>query len=281
MPAPDSLLKEPFIHFCVLGVALFGLWTITGGGEEDGEAAEGPAREAVFVSSDVVDGAKLDFVEVQGRDPDEAELQTLVDAVVEEEILYRTGRAAGLDKGDPIVRRRVVQKMRYLLEEGAAPAAPDEAAVDAWIAAHPQAATSSVALTHVFFDATRRTNAEDDARSALDAVDGGADLPPGGDPTAFGSPLTMRPLDRYQRELGPSFADGIKDLSVGDWSLVRSTFGWHVVRVDERADSEAADAASLREQAAWALNQQAVDEAVSVKASELRGKYDVTIEGRP
>lgn len=278
MPAPDSLLKEPFVHFCVLGVALFGLWSITGGEEEE---AEGPAREAVFVSSDVIDGARLDFVEVHGDDPDAAQLQALVDEVVNEEILYRAGRAAGLDKGDPIVRRRVVQKMRYLLEEGASTVPPPDDAIDAWIAAHPPAASNSAALTHVFFDGTRRTNAEDDARSALDAVDGGADGPPGGDPTAFGSPLTMRPLDRYRRELGPAFADGIADLPVGDWSLVPSTFGWHVVRIDERADADAVDPASYREQAVWALQQEARSAAVAAQAAELRAQYDVTVEGRP
>jgi hypothetical protein len=271
------LLKEPFVHFCVLGAALFGLWALT---RSEDEAASAPAREVVFLSSDVVDGAKMDFSEVQGRDPDEEELAALIQERITEEILYREGRALGLDKGDPIVRRRVVQKMRYLLEEGAQVAAPSAADVEAWIAARRTGTVASVALTHVFFDKSRRTNAEDDATLGLDAVSGGADLPPGGDPTVFGSELTLRPLPRYRREFGPAFADGIADLAVGEWSLVPSTFGWHVVRIDERTDAAAADDTYLRDQAVWALQQQARDAAVAAQAAELRVRYDVTVEGR-
>jgi len=272
----QALLKEPFVHFCILGVGLFGLWSITD------ESADGsaPALEQVFVSSDVIDGAKLDFVEVQGRDPDDAELSVLIDERVTEEILYRAGRAAGLDKGDPIVRRRVVQKMQYLLEESADVSAPTDAEIDAWLAARGDAPPTSLAVSHVFFDSGRRTNAEDDAKLALDEVSGGADEPPGGDPTAFGSPLGLRPLDRYRRELGPSFADGVEALPVGEWTLVRSTYGWHVVRVDQRVEGADADDSSLREQATWALTRAAVDAAVAAEASELAAGFDVTVEGR-
>ncbi len=282
----ETLLKEPFVHFALAGLALFGLWTLTAGPEAaEGDAATADtspasARPAVFVSADVVEGAKLDFVELHERDPDDAELTALVDAAVAEELLYREGRAAGLDKGDPVVRRRVVQKMRYLLEGQVETADVSDAQVDAWIAERGDAPEPSLALRHVFFDAERRTNARDDALAALDAVHGGAEEPPGGDPFALGTTLTLRPLSRYGRELGPAFADGLTEVPVGTWTLVPSTFGWHVVHVDER---EAGGAASdfLREQAAWALAQQAVDAGVDAQIAALRDRYDVTVEGRP
>lgn len=52
-----------------------------------------------------------------GKEPDAAELQSLVNHWMREEIFYREALRLGLDRGDTIVRRRLVQKLEFLAQE--------------------------------------------------------------------------------------------------------------------------------------------------------------------
>ena len=50
-----------------------------------------------------------------GRLPSNEEKHALWMDAVQQEVLFREGIALGLDAGDPIVKRRVVQKMGFML----------------------------------------------------------------------------------------------------------------------------------------------------------------------
>ncbi len=279
MAEKRSLIQEPFIHFAVLGVLLFALWGAVG--EEEEEEADS-SSEQILVTSEALGAMKTVFVEQHGEDPTDEQLQGLIDERVAEEILYRRGRAAGLDKGDPIVRRRVVGKMRMLVEELQPAAPPTDAEVDAWLSEHPDryASVPSLAIEHVFFDAGRRTDPREDAQQALDAVHGGADIPPGGDPFTLGASLGLRPLSRFGAELGPGFADALSEATVGEWRLAPSTFGWHVVQVTERTAAGELTDAFARDQASFELQRQAREAAVDRWVAEQSAHYAVRVEGR-
>ena len=64
------------------------------------------------------------FTRTWQRPPTEGELSGLIDSFVKEEVFYREGRKLGLDQDDTIVRRRLQQKMEFMIE-------PDEAALTA------------------------------------------------------------------------------------------------------------------------------------------------------
>ena len=74
---------------------------------------------------------------------------------VHDEILYRQGLALKLDQDDMIVRRRVVQKMQFLMQDLNPPAEPTVAQLQAYYDAHaakyikPPRATFS----HIYFSA--------------------------------------------------------------------------------------------------------------------------------
>mgnify|MGYP003694690725 CR=1 FL=1 len=115
------LLREPLLHFLVLGAALFGLFSLVG--KKDAEA---PAKIVVSASrvATLADG----FARTWRRPPTEQELQGLIEDYIRDEIFYREGRAAGLDRDDVVIRRRVRQKMEFLAEDAAAAEPSDEAA---------------------------------------------------------------------------------------------------------------------------------------------------------
>ena len=108
--AVRSLLREPLVHFLALGVGLFLLFRVASSPSElDPSEIGGTAGQ--------IDHIIEVFSKTRQRPPSPAELQGLIDDHVLEEVLYREAIAMGLDKGDTIVRRRMRQKMEFLVDD--------------------------------------------------------------------------------------------------------------------------------------------------------------------
>ena len=152
------LLREPLLHFLVLGAALFGLFSVVG--KKDAEA---PTK--LVISASRVATLADRFARTWRRPPTEQELQGLVEDYIRDEIFYREGRAAGLDRDDFVIRRRVRQKMEFLAEDMAA-AEPSDEQLAAYLAANPERFRTEDRLTfhHIFLSATRRGSALDSRR---------------------------------------------------------------------------------------------------------------------
>src|SRR5262245_29611607 len=122
-------LREPLVVFLLVGGALFGLYRCVAPVRED--------ERRVVVSAEVIRGLRAEHERRSGAPPTAAEV---VERYVEAEVLYREALLRGLDRGDVIVRRRLVQKMEFLTEAEADgdgdERAPDEAALAVWLAAH-------------------------------------------------------------------------------------------------------------------------------------------------
>ena len=138
------------LHFLVLGAALFGLFSIVG--KKDVEA---PTK--VVISASRVATLADQFARTWRRPPTEQELQGLVEDYIRDEVFYREGLAAGLDRDDVVIRRRVRQKMEFLAEDIAA-AEPSDEQLAAYLASNPERFRTEDRLTfhHVFLSATRR-----------------------------------------------------------------------------------------------------------------------------
>ncbi|MFW6093703.1 MAG: peptidyl-prolyl cis-trans isomerase [Pseudomonadota bacterium] len=232
------LPREPLLYFLAIGAGVFLLsaWT-------------GDDRPRRVVVDDARRARLADQWQAQmGRRPDEAELQSLVDEWVREEIYYREARAMGLDQDDVIIRRRLAQKLKFLTEDLTSGGTPDEAALRRFYREHAERyrEPARYSLSHVYFSGDRRDDAEADARAALAA--GAREDAPAGDPFMLQRSYAER-SEREIRELfGAAFAETVAGLAPGEWhGPVRSAYGWHLVEVDARrparrlAFSEVAD----------------------------------------
>ena len=123
-----SWLREPLLHFSVLGLALFLLYQGIGRNEE-------PSTEIV-VSASTIEALAHGFRGVWDRPPTRAELDELIAEYTKEEIYYRAAVAAGLDHDDPVVRRRLRQKMEFLTSEPVGDDVPGNAELEAFIIQH-------------------------------------------------------------------------------------------------------------------------------------------------
>ena len=104
-----SLWREPLLHFLLIGLLLFLLYGKVAPSSDDGNR--------IVVSQAGIAALASQFQATWSRPPTTAELQGLVDNHVRDEILFREGKALGLLEDDPVIKRRVRQKLEVLVEE--------------------------------------------------------------------------------------------------------------------------------------------------------------------
>ncbi|WP_394841163.1 peptidyl-prolyl cis-trans isomerase [Pendulispora brunnea] len=244
------LLREPVVQFLLIGAALFGVERLRRHEEPPRTPECRPEATAgrIVVTDELRQTLSEEHLRVHGRRPTPAEMDTLIAAWVNEEVLFREGLARGLEKDDPRIRQRIVEKMSFVLDQGLEPPVPSEAELSAWFDAHPNkwATSELVDFTQVFIqgdDAAARTR----ARGLLAQLEAGADPAGMGDTFSGGRRYRRRSLTDLGESFGPDFSAGLAEQKEGTWSLRQSRFGLHLVRVDRRTPAERPTLVQVRE----------------------------------
>jgi hypothetical protein len=271
------LLREPLLQFLTLGAMLFALYGLVGN-----RHAEAP--EKILVSASRITNLGDGFTRTWRRAPSEQELQGLIEDYIRDEVFYREGRAAGLDRDDVIIRRRVRQKMEFLAEDMSAPEPSDEQ-LAAYLASNPERFRAEDQLTfrQVFLSATRRANTiEDDSKqvaSVLARADATLDAAALGDPFLLGDEFRSVSPSKVTSTFGQEFAQRISAMETGRWQgPVPSSFGQHFVFISERLSGglpplDAVRPAVRRE---WTNSRRL--EAESKLYASLRERYEIVVE---
>ena len=160
------ILREPLMHFLILGAVIFTISMFVGHTASVGTASD----KQIVVTPDRVELLRSGFVLDYGRAPNDAELQRLIDAYVREEVLVREARAQGLDQDDSIVRRQLVKKMEFTVAD---PTPPADSVLADYLAQHPAAfrtpdgTTPALAQIH---DAVLAAWMNDQRKAAIDEM---------------------------------------------------------------------------------------------------------------
>jgi peptidyl-prolyl cis-trans isomerase C len=277
------LKREPLLQFLILGALIFAMAHVV---QSEREAAQ----------RQIVVDAQLQrrIVEVNqtqsGITPGAAQLDRLVEDYIDDEVMYREAMRMGLDRDDEIVRRRLIQKVRFLQRDLATAPKPGESELRAYYSAHPElfAAPASVGFEQLYFSADRGgwPEAEARARHARDRV---TRLPatstePGLD-DAFPFQIPAENLTRVDagRLFGDTaIVDALFSTPEGQWSgPVRSAYGWHLIRVGRRRLSSVASFAQAREQVEAAYMQEQMKAAEERELQALRARYEIVRPGKP
>jgi hypothetical protein len=221
----NNLLREPLLHFFVLGLLLFVLYGLVN--DESGRSAE-----EIVVDQTRVAGMVATFEKTWRRPPTESELQGLIDAWVREEILYREGVAVGFDLNDPIIRRRVAQKMSFIAD-GMVPQTPTDEELDAWLRENidDYQIPARYTFRQVYIDPQRHPDDLDAVmKDTEDALLEGVDPVSLGDASLLIDTVSDAAADDVIRVFGTEFADALREVTVGSWQgPIRSGYGLHFV----------------------------------------------------
>jgi hypothetical protein len=205
-----------------------------------------------------------------------------VTGLVREELLARAAREMRLDEDDVIVRRRLAQKLEFVLRDTTADGEPTEAELERLHAEHPERfrVEARRSFTQVLFRASRADPRGDAAhalrqlrRSRHPSAEGW------GDPQLL--PESLRGADEQSiaAAFGPAFAREVFLLDVGSWSgPIASSYGQHLVRVDAATAARQRDLAEARAEVLelWRTVKAAEREARTL--AELREKYGVVLD---
>ncbi len=266
---PRRVLSEPLVHFAVLGLVFFAL-----------HAALAPGRgEALAVDGERVRATELALARRLGHDPTPAEIAAALRIELDEQRLYREALALGLERDDPIVRRRLIQKLRFVHEDLADPGEPDDAALLAVRDADPARYTTPArhALTQVFAARERHADPQAAAQALLQRLQAGVEPTSLGDLCVHGQRFGERPAAAYAGIFGAKFAAALSDMSPGTWSIAPSELGWHVVRIDSISPPVLPELATLRPRlrADWEATRR--DASSEAALAELRARYPATL----
>ncbi len=197
------------------------------------------------------------FQRVWHRKPNSLELEILIDDYIREEILFRQALALELDIEDEIVRRRLTQKMKFIVEGNINIKSPLDSELQFYLQSHKEdfRKQTSYNLEQIYFDSTKRgLSANQDAQELLWRLQQATPseaiiLQDKGDQLNISIQFSNASVTQLQQSLGIKFVKRLKDIVVGKWQgPIPSGLGFHLVFVHQRIEGEVPQLNKIRNQ---------------------------------
>lgn len=269
-----KLIREPLVHFLLIGAALFVAFGMTQ--EPDTNAAN-----RIVVDAGQVEQLVAQFKRTWIRPPTRQELDGLIESYVREEVYYREALAMGLDQNDPTVRQRMRMKLEFILEDLTLDENPTDDVLSDYLGKNPDRfqLEPEISFTQVYVSPDDRPEIEADAERIL------AELKAGADPQSLGdtSMLNFEYRDMTPAEIGRTFGDifakQIAELRPSDWQgPFYSGLGGHLVNVTGRVEGRMPTLDEIRPlvEREWLATQRV--ELKGLAYGRLREDYEVVVE---
>ncbi len=263
-----NLIKEPIVQFAFLGMLLFAI------------------DHALLINRDdprnvLIDDRQIEqFIEIfeqgQGRPPSGREINNMVIAWAQNEILYREARRMGLDRGDDMIRNRLILKQRNVLFNNVVLDHPTENQLQQFFefnhAAYHTPARYDLEMVVLpgHYDLT-------DARALMETA------------KVKGLPET-HPGNRYRYQnriednviamFGKQGSEAIlsSEPGGGSWSLISNEQGHHLVRITARHGAVVPSLASVRSRVIQDWERYSGDAQIADQTYNLARHYQVRLD---
>jgi parvulin-like peptidyl-prolyl isomerase len=272
------ILKDPLLHFLLIGAALFlvfGLFKGRAGNEEN----------KIIITFGDIEALQASFSRTWQRPPTDDELSGLIEDKVRDEIAYREAVAMGLDQDDAVIRRRLRMKMELLVEDIAGLSSPTDEELAAFLQKNRDSFRQEpqVSFKQVYLNSEKRgVNVMEEAQKML------ADLAaagPGADPESFSDPnMLPKEFPLYyasdiEKLFGGSFVNDLLQVEPGEWTgPVISSYGLHLVFVRESIPGRDPELSEVREEVEREWTAKRRREFKDETYKKLRQRYTVVIE---
>ena len=241
------LIREPFLHFLLLGALIFIAHRFLSKRIDDG-----PGR--IVITQGQITSMVIGFSRTWQRPPTREELEGLIRDRVREEVYSREAIAMGLDRDDPIIRRRLQQKLAFVTDDVAAVAEPTDSELADYLKTHAASfrVDRRVTFSQVYLDPSKRgQRLAGDANELLTQLrkrGRSADLSSLGDPFLLEHRFLATPDMEIAKQFGEKFVTKLGDVPVGQWfGPVESGYGMHLVFVEERTAGRLPELAEVRD----------------------------------
>lgn len=219
-----ALLRDPLIHFLLIGAVVF----VAYGFRNDPQPVQ--RDDVINVTEADIDRLGTQFQAMWRRPPEQSELQRLVEGHVRDEIYYREALKLGMDRGDQVIRQRLRQKMEFLTQAGADSLTPTDEDLRAFFEenadqfAHPP----RISFRQILLDGdttAEQTLAALDSGAAPEEVGAATLLPPG---------MQNAQPAMVKGTFGEGVFAALAEMPLGEWAgPIASSYGRHLVQVTE------------------------------------------------
>lgn len=259
---------EPLVHFMVFGALIFAadhvLLTVRGNPQD------------IVITKEAYQEARDTFVAGMKREPNPAELKTLTDRWLDNEVLYREGLALGLDRGDPAMRERVIFKALSLAQAGLVLPKIDEAGLRVWFESRRDR-----------YDIPARFDFEEAVLVGGDVTmeklqNFSVALNAQQVPEAEGSLRIFkgRPRSNLVQSYGPAFTDALEKLPAGRWTVTQSQDGPRVIRLVAMYPGQAVNFDEVKERIYKEWKESTSTQLTKNAINEIAKKYRIRDEGK-
>ncbi len=273
-----KLIRDPLFHFLAIGGMVFALFSWMGEPESE-------APRVIRLTGGDIEVMEKFWEKTHFRQPTEAELEGLIESRIKEEVLYREALALGMSEGDPLIRRRLAQKMEFISEGLLDAGEPNEADLRAYVNENPQKFQEPVRISfeHVYLNPERHgKNLHQDAQTLLVSIKNGHNskkVSTAGDPILLNSHFDLITPTSLAGFFGEEFAQAIMELPPGEWQgPVRSAYGLHLVYIRERKEARMPEFHAIRNKVREALLEERRRDAANSLYESLRERYQIVVE---
>jgi len=242
----QALLREPLMHFLLIGVALFIVF------DQVGNPVKLDSR--IVISQADLDVLASDWLRRTGRPPSPQQVEQQLRQYIREQVLSREAVNLGLDRDDVIIRRRLAQKMQFLFDDLGQVPDPTDADLNVFITNHVERFTmpATRSFRHIFLDPDSRGKAiQGQAKQLLSRLQESSpaiDTSELGDPTLLPPQFDNQTRPQISNLLGDEFAEQVYSLPDSRWSgPVASGYGLHLVFAHSRTAARVQPLAEVRQ----------------------------------
>lgn len=293
MNALKATLRDPLLHFLAVGGILFavywGLAVHSPTTVDDKTIVVTPSKLLTFLQYQSM-AFQPRYFKAKFAAMTPAQKKDLIDQYVREQALYREAQALGLSKGDYVIKRRMVEKVLFLLDDTATESfSPTETQLRDYFEEHKDRyeVAPSLTFTQVFVDPTvkRKEGVEKYAESLLRRLKrnhaGFGDATAYGDRFPYGQNYVQRDPAFIENQLGPGFEQAVMRLEPSDrtwYGPIKSQFGYHLVMVTARVPAHLPTLATVREQVKDDLLRDTLASYRKMAVADLIKRFSVKLE---
>jgi hypothetical protein len=258
----SRFLREPLVHFAAAGALLFLARSVWSPGDSD----------RIVVTRETAQALAAAREELLLRPLTAEERERVVSDYIDEEVLLREAYRQGLDRDDPRIRRWLIDKVEFLIDEE--PEEPTPQDLDALFREKPERYETprAISFDHVFF-------ASGEQEPLLSRLRAGADFQDLGEEFWLGTTLRRFSELELTTTFGAEFGARLFSLPIGEWhGPFESSRGTHFVRVTALHPPELPS----RKDVDWALREDWLRErrekSRERKLEEFRSQYEIEVQ---
>lgn len=264
------ILHEPLLHFVIVGSLLFFYLS----------SNDTQTKPQVVISQGKINQLTAQYTKTRQRAPSSEELKALIDNQIREDLAFEHGVKMGLVENDSIIKRRVQQKIEFMLNDSIANIEPSREELQAYLETHKEQFTIApvYSFKHIYINPEKHEDTDAFIKK-LQTQNLNEIYKSSGDSMMIESEYVEISTYQIARLFGRKFAKNLDDIALGSWQgPVQSGYGLHLVIIDKKTPAHVATLEEMEATIKREYRAETQKKAIDSFYDELRTQYSVTVE---